>query len=93
MDYVRKQTEQLVNDDLFDPELINELINIHETYHFVPFDQQRRQLLFFLRFITELMKHRQDWQYDELVERFVSNLDKTSMSLKPFVLLLRMGID
>ena len=39
------------------------------------------------------MQQRDDWIYGEEFEKFVSNLDKTSISLRPFVLMLTMVID
>ena len=45
---IKVGAQALVTHDMFHPDLINELINIHEMYHFVPDDKVRGQLLFFL---------------------------------------------
>ena len=76
----RTQVAKELSQDLYHPDLIVELINIHDTYHFVLDNGNTEQLMFFVRFIAELIKQRDDWNYGPKFVKFVLNLDNSSMA-------------
>lgn len=79
--------KQLASVDLFHSGLIEELINLHDTYHFILNDhtQRRDQMLFFTRFIAELIRQRNDWNHGPEFTKFMLKLGKSSIQLRPFL--------
>ncbi len=90
---IRTAATELVMDDSFHPDLINQLVEIHAMYDFVDVNLGHGQLIFFLRFITELMKLRNDWNYGDEVDVFLRNVDQTSKILRPMVAMMETRIN
>ena len=85
-EYMKFVAQHLATPELFDKQLINELIHIHKMYQLSV--ANRDQLMFFMRFIAQLIARRDDWDFGEEVRAFSMLVFAESPTLRIFAYVL-----
>ena len=61
--YIDSVAQASVSDSVFNMTIINELVNIHQTYQFVQKHEEYKPLRLFVKVISGLMQRRHDWMF------------------------------